>query len=277
MFRALPRSEGPGSGGIRRRFGLSGECWPKEAVGSGSGTRWEGVASWDQAIGNRSNDRAGDRGGARAGKPRWVRILAITGGFSMAARIVKVPPPCGHCSARARRWPNGGGCSMTRRSTGWWRGPSTPTSIYTLPRPGCASRAPCGASRARRSGPPWMAVLLIVAPARARTGPWGSRAARPRAFGNRSLRSGAGCELGDRHLRRDAARGRVGRGRDRHGRGGASRRPGLAPRRGWIELHRAARAAAGASGHPRPISGPRNRPSPSRAIACRLDSRRSWT
>ena len=28
---------------------------------------------------------------------------------------------------------------------------------------------------------------------------------------------------------------------------------------------------------PRPISGPRSRPSPSRAIACRLDSRRSWT
>jgi hypothetical protein len=88
MFRALPRSEGPGSGGIRRRFGLSGECWPKEAVGSGSGTGWEGVAGWDQAIGNRSNDRAGDRGGARAGKLRWARIFAMTGGCSMAAMII---------------------------------------------------------------------------------------------------------------------------------------------------------------------------------------------
>ena len=50
MFRALPRSEGPGSGGIRRRFGLSGECQPKEAVGSGRRTGWEGVASWDQML-----------------------------------------------------------------------------------------------------------------------------------------------------------------------------------------------------------------------------------
>ena len=50
MFRALPRSEAPGSGGrIRGRFGLLGECQPKEAVGSGSGTGWEGVAGWDQA------------------------------------------------------------------------------------------------------------------------------------------------------------------------------------------------------------------------------------
>jgi hypothetical protein len=29
---------------IRGRFGLSGECQPKEAVGSGSGTGWERVA-----------------------------------------------------------------------------------------------------------------------------------------------------------------------------------------------------------------------------------------
>ncbi len=83
---------------IRGRFGLSGECRPKEAVGSGSGTGWEGVAGWDQAIWNRSNDRAGDRGGARADKPRGVGILAITGGCSMAAMIFKVPPHWGQCS-----------------------------------------------------------------------------------------------------------------------------------------------------------------------------------
>ena len=83
---------------IRGRFGLSGECWPKEAVGSGSGTGWEGVAGWDQAIGNRSNDRAGDRGGVRVGKPRWARIFAMTGGCSMAAMIIKGPLHCGHCS-----------------------------------------------------------------------------------------------------------------------------------------------------------------------------------
>jgi hypothetical protein len=98
MFRALLRSEGPGSEGIRRRFGLSGECQPKEAVGSGRGTGWEGVAGWDQAIGNRSNERAGDRGGARAGKPRWARIFAMTGGCSMVAMIVKGPPQWGQCS-----------------------------------------------------------------------------------------------------------------------------------------------------------------------------------
>jgi hypothetical protein len=28
----------------------------------------------------RSNERAGERGGARVGKPRWARILAMIGG-----------------------------------------------------------------------------------------------------------------------------------------------------------------------------------------------------
>jgi hypothetical protein len=36
--------------------------------------------------------RAGERGGARMGKPRCERILSITGGSSMAAMILKVPP-----------------------------------------------------------------------------------------------------------------------------------------------------------------------------------------
>jgi hypothetical protein len=72
-----PRRPDPG------RLGLSRECRPKKAVGSGSGTGWEGVAAWDQALWSRSNDRVGDRGGAQAGKPRWVKILAITGGPSM--------------------------------------------------------------------------------------------------------------------------------------------------------------------------------------------------
>jgi hypothetical protein len=51
----------------------------------------EGVSGGDQAIWNRSNGRAGDQGGAREDKPRWVRILAITVGSSMAAMILKVP------------------------------------------------------------------------------------------------------------------------------------------------------------------------------------------
>ena len=47
----------------------------------------------------RSDDRAGRRGGARADKPRWVRILAIAVGLRMAAMIFKVPPQWGQCSA----------------------------------------------------------------------------------------------------------------------------------------------------------------------------------
>ena len=42
--------------------------------------------------------RAGDRGGARADKPRWVRILAITGDASMAAMI-----PCSSVPSEFRR------------------------------------------------------------------------------------------------------------------------------------------------------------------------------
>ena len=59
IFWAIHRSDAPGSGAF----------WPltrvqaKGAVGSGSGTGWEGVNGWDQAIGSRSNDRASDRGG----------------------------------------------------------------------------------------------------------------------------------------------------------------------------------------------------------------------
>ena len=41
-----------------------------------------GYAAWDQkAIRNRSNGRAGDRGGARADKPRWVSNLGDHGGI----------------------------------------------------------------------------------------------------------------------------------------------------------------------------------------------------
>ena len=42
-----PRRPDPG------RFGLSRECRAKGAVGSGSGTGWEGVHRRDQAIGSR--------------------------------------------------------------------------------------------------------------------------------------------------------------------------------------------------------------------------------
>ena len=38
-----------------------------------------------QIVWNKSNRCAGERGGARVGRPRWARILTITGGSSMAA------------------------------------------------------------------------------------------------------------------------------------------------------------------------------------------------
>src|SRR5262245_42026332 len=44
-----------------------------------------------QIIWNRSTRRAGARGGARVGRPRWARILRITGGSSIAAMILKLP------------------------------------------------------------------------------------------------------------------------------------------------------------------------------------------
>jgi len=44
-----------------------------------------------QIVWNRSTRRAGARGGARVGRPRWARILTITGGSSMAAMIFKLP------------------------------------------------------------------------------------------------------------------------------------------------------------------------------------------
>src|SRR5919106_999065 len=38
-----------------------------------------------QIVWNKSTRRAGERGGARGGRPRWLRILTITGGSSIAA------------------------------------------------------------------------------------------------------------------------------------------------------------------------------------------------
>src|SRR5215510_1371296 len=56
-----------------------------------------------QIVWTRSTRRAGERGGARVGRPRWLRILTITGGSSIAAlrrgsgqaMIFKAPPQLG--------------------------------------------------------------------------------------------------------------------------------------------------------------------------------------
>jgi len=61
--------------------------------------------SWleDKTAWNRSNRRAGKPGGARVGRPRWVRILRITGGSSIAAMIFKLPPQFGQWSMSKTR------------------------------------------------------------------------------------------------------------------------------------------------------------------------------
>ena len=56
----------------------------------------------DQACWSRSNDRAEDPGGARVGKLRWERILAITGGCSMAAMILSKRERCRNYDALIR-------------------------------------------------------------------------------------------------------------------------------------------------------------------------------
>ena len=60
--------------------------------------RPESPHAWALRALGASVGRAGERGGARAGKPRCVRILTMTAGSSMAAMILNSPPHCGQCS-----------------------------------------------------------------------------------------------------------------------------------------------------------------------------------
>src|SRR5438045_3475642 len=50
------------------------------------GLRWQSVLP-PQIVWNRSNRLARARGGAWVGRPRWLRILTITGGSSISAMI----------------------------------------------------------------------------------------------------------------------------------------------------------------------------------------------
>jgi hypothetical protein len=64
---------------------VKGSLWRRsfELRASGAvGSRWQPVFGC-QIVWNRSTRRAGARGGARVDKPRWLRILMITGGSSM--------------------------------------------------------------------------------------------------------------------------------------------------------------------------------------------------
>lgn len=72
--------------------------WAKGSGASGAesaGIGGKGVSEGPQAVCKNSPVRAGERGGAQVGNPRWARILAITAGSSMAAMMVKGPPQCG--------------------------------------------------------------------------------------------------------------------------------------------------------------------------------------
>ena len=66
------------------------------------------LAGWfsaPQIVWNRSTRRAGARGGVRVGRPKWLRILTITGGSSMAAMIFKAPPQFGQFSmSMSKAW-----------------------------------------------------------------------------------------------------------------------------------------------------------------------------
>ena len=82
------------------RTGMKGSlgCRSPELRASGTvGLRWQAIFGC-QIVWNRSTRRAGARGRARVGRPRWLRILLITGGSSMAAMIFKEPPQLGQCS-----------------------------------------------------------------------------------------------------------------------------------------------------------------------------------
>ena len=88
-------SAGERSGGARKvPYGAARSNSERAAPSACVGKRFSGP----QIVWNRSTRRAGARGGARVGKPRWLRILMITGGSSMAAMIFKMPPQCGQCS-----------------------------------------------------------------------------------------------------------------------------------------------------------------------------------
>ena len=104
LVREIPSVVAVGSAG--ERVGRARKVFREpltELRASGSiGLRWQ-AGFRCQIIWNRSILRAGARGGARVGRPRWLRILSITGGSSMAAMIFKAPPQFGSVRCRCRR------------------------------------------------------------------------------------------------------------------------------------------------------------------------------
>ena len=73
-------SAGERSGGARKvPYGAARSNSERAAPSACVGKRF----SAPQIVWNRSTRRAGARGGARVGRPRWLRILTITGGSSI--------------------------------------------------------------------------------------------------------------------------------------------------------------------------------------------------
>src|SRR5262245_39275840 len=81
LFRSVRPERGRNARGLVR-YGAARSNSEQAAPSACVGKRY----SVAQMVWNKSTRRAGDRGGARAGRPRWVRILAITGGSSMTAQ-----------------------------------------------------------------------------------------------------------------------------------------------------------------------------------------------
>src|SRR5215472_19321151 len=66
----------------------TGSLWRRSVelrVSRAVGLRWQAVFGC-HIVWNRSTRRAGARGGARDDRPRWMRILTITGGSTMASQ-----------------------------------------------------------------------------------------------------------------------------------------------------------------------------------------------
>ena len=105
----------------------------------------------EEAVCRNASSRAGVRGGARVGKPRWLKILMITAGSSIAARSGKGPLHCGQVvmSMANMRLSN---CAQRRRAR--------VEAEESSPSPSAVSVAGCRSRRARSgsAGPRWVPV-----------------------------------------------------------------------------------------------------------------------
>ena len=98
LLQALRRPESPHAWALRPLGTSVGRAGSSAPLQRSSAPLQNRSCRKDQAAWKRASGRAGERGGARAGKPRCVRMLTITAGSSMAAMIFMSPAHCGQCS-----------------------------------------------------------------------------------------------------------------------------------------------------------------------------------